>query len=89
MFNMNYKESEHMKEVRENYLERVKEKQAKSLEDIGESLEYVDYSIAEKLDSERAYDKGYSEAQKDAMIITGVGLVLGCLLTAVIDHLSK
>ena len=89
MFNMNYKESEHMKEVRENYLEKVKEKPMKSFEDISDSLDKVEYSIEEKLDSERAYSKGYLEGQTDTMILTGVGLVLGCLLTTVINRLSK
>ena len=89
MFNMNYKESEHMKEVRENYLEKVKEKPMKSFEDISDSLDKVEYSIEEKLDSERAYSKGYLEGQTDTMIMTGIGLALGCLLTAVINRLTK
>ena len=89
MFNMNYKESEYMKEVRENYLERVKEKSMESLEDINESLENVDYSIEEKIDSERAYSKGYLEGQKDMLIMTGVVLGLECLLATVINRLSK
>ena len=89
MFNMNYKESEHMKEVRENYLERVEGRTTESLEDINESLENVNYSIEEKSDSERAYSKGYLEGQTDTMIMTGIGLALGCLLTAVINRLTK
>ena len=89
MFNMNYKESEHMKEVRENYLEKVREKPMKSFEDMSDSLDKLDYSVEEKLDSERAYSKGYLEGQTDTMIMTGVGLALGCLLTAVINRLTK
>ena len=89
MFNMNYKESEHMKEVRENYLERVEGRTMESLEDINESLENVDYSIEEKIDSERAYSKGYLEGQKDMLIMTGVVLGLECLLATVINRLSK
>ena len=82
MFNMNYKEIEHMKEVRENYLERVEGRTMESLEDIN-------YSIEEKSDSERAYSKGYLEGQKDMMIMTGVVLGLECLLATVINRLSK
>lgn len=89
MFNMNYKESEHMKEVREKYLEKVKEEPKENFEEISDSLDKVSYSIEEKLDSEKAYSKGYLEGQKDTMILTGVGLALGCLLTAVINRLTK
>ena len=89
MFNMNYKESEHMKEVREKYLERVEGRTMESLEDINESLENVNYSIEEKSDSERAYSKGYSEGQTDMMIVTGVVLALECLLATVINRLNK
>ena len=89
MFNMNYQESEHMKEVREYYLEKVKEEPRKSFEDISDSLDKVEYSIEEKLDSERAYSKGYLEGQTDTMILTGVGFAIGCLLTAVINRLTK
>ena len=89
MFNMNYQESERMKEVRENYLEKIEEEPRESLEQINESLDKVNYSIEEKLDSERAYSKGYLEGQTDTMILTGVGFAVGCLLTAVINRLTK
>ena len=89
MFNMNYQESEYMKEVRENYLEKIEEEPRESLEQINESLDKVNYSIEEKLDSERAYSKGYLEGQTDTMILTGIGFALGCLLTAVINRLTK
>ena len=36
MLNINYKESEHMKEVREKYLEKIKELPNESFEDFGE-----------------------------------------------------
>ena len=86
---MNYKESEHMKEVRENYLEKIKEQPMKSFEDMSDSLDKLDYSIEEKFDSENAYLDGYLQGQTDTMILTGVGLALGCLLTAVINRLTK
>ena len=89
MFNMNYKESERMKEVRENYLESVKSEPMDSVEAMKDSLEKVDYSIEEKFDSEEAYLDGYLQGQTDTMILTGVGLALGCLLTAVINRLTK
>ena len=89
MFNMNYKESEHMKEVRENYLESVKSESMDSVEAMKDSLEKLDYSIEEKFDSENAYIDGYLQGQTDTMILTGVGLALGCLLTAVINRLTK
>ena len=89
MFNMNYKESEHMKEVRENYLESVKSESMDSVEAMEDSLDKVSYSIEEQYDSKEAYLDGYFEGQKDTMILTGVGLALGCLLTAVINRLTK
>ena len=89
MFNMNYKESEHMKEVRENYLESVKSESIDSVEAMEDSLEKLDYSIEEKFDSKNAYLDGYLQGQTDTMILTGVGLALGCLLTAVINRLTK
>ena len=89
MFNMNYKESEHMKEVREKYLESVKSESMDSVEAMKDSLEKLDYSIEEKFDSENAYLDGYLQGQTDTMILTGVGLALGCLLTAVINRLTK
>ena len=89
MFNMNYKESERMKEVRENYLESVKSESMDSVEAMEDCLEKLNYSIEEKFDSENAYLDGYLQGQTDTMILTGVGLALGCLLTAVINRLTK
>ena len=89
MFKMNYKESEHMKEVRENYLESVKSESMDSVEAMEDSLEKLNYSIEEKFDSENAYLDGYLQGQTDTMILTGVGLALECLLTAVINRLTK
>ena len=89
MFNMFYEESEHMKEVRKNYLERLEEEPKESFEAISESLDKLNYSIEEKFDSENAYLDGYLQGQTDTMILTGVGLALGCLLTAVINRLTK
>ena len=89
MFKMNYKESEHMKEVRENYLESVKSESMDSVEAMEDSLEKLNYSIEEKFDSENAYLDGYLQGQTDTMILTGVGLALVCLLTAVINRLTK
>ena len=89
MFNMFYEESEHMKEVRKDYLEKIKEEPKESLEQISESLDKVDYYREELQDSEKAYMDGYLQGQTDTMILTGVGLALGCLLTAVINRLTK
>ena len=89
MFNMNYKESEHMKEVRENYLESVKSESMDSVEAMKDSLEKLDYSIEEIHDSEKAYTDGYLEGQKDVMISCGIGLVLGCIIGAVINCLNN
>ena len=89
MFNMFYEESEHMKEVRKNYLERLEEEPKESFEAISESLDKLNYSIEEQQDSEKAYMDGYLQGQTDTMILTGVGLALGCLLAAVINRLTK
>ena len=89
MFNMFYEESEHMKEVREDYLEKIKEEPKEGLEQISESLDKLDYYKEELHDSEKAYMDGYLQGQTDTMIMTGIGLALGCLLTAVINRLTK
>ena len=89
MYNMNYKESEHMKEVREKYLEKIKEEQTESLEQIDDSLDKLNYSIEERRDSEKAYNDGYLQGQKDVMIYSGIGLVLGCIIGAVINYLNN
>ena len=89
MFNMFYEESEHMKEVRENYLEKIKEEPKESLEQISESLDKVDYYNEELQDSEKAYMDGYLQGQTDTMILTGIGLAVGCVIGAVINCLRK
>ena len=89
MLNINYKESEHMKEVREKYLEKIKELPNESFEDFRDFLDKLNYSIEEKTDSEEAYIDGYSQGQKDTMILTGVGLALGCVIGTVINCLRK
>ena len=89
MFNMFYEENEHMKEVRENYLEKIKEEPKESLEQIGESLNKLNYSIEEKQDSEMAYMDGYLQGQTDTMILTGIGLAVGCVIGAVMNCLRK
>ena len=89
MFNMNYQESEHMKEVRENYLEKIKEEPKESLEQISESLDKVDYYREELQDSEKAYMDGYLQGQTDTMILTGIGLAVGCVIGAVMNCLRK
>ena len=55
MFNIDYKESEHIKEVREKYLEKIKELPNKSFEDFGDFIDKLNYSIEEQTDSEEAY----------------------------------
>ena len=89
MFNMNYKESEHMKEVRENYLESVKSESMDSVEAMSDSLDKLNYSIEERQDSEKAYMDGYLQGQTDTMILTGIGLAVGCVIGAVMNCLRK
>ena len=89
MFNMFYEESEHMKEVRKDYLEKIKEEPKESLEQISESLDKVDYYNEELQDSEKAYMDGYLQGQTDTMILTGIGLAVGCVIGAVINCLRK
>ena len=89
MFNINYKESEHMKEVREKYLEKIKELPNKSFEDFRDFIDKLNYSIEEQTDSEEAYIDGYLQGQKDTMIRIGVRLALGCIICAVINRLEK
>ena len=89
MFNINYKESEHIKEVREKYLEKIKELPNESFEDFRDFIDKLNYSIEEQTDSEEAYIDGYIQGQKDTMIKNGVRLALGCILCAVINYLEK
>lgn len=89
MYNMNYKESEHMKEVRKKYLERIEEEPKESFEQISDALDKLDYSIEERHDSENAYSEGYLQGQKDIMISSGIGLVLGCMIGAVVNYLKN
>ena len=89
MFNMFYEESEHMKEVRKDYVEKIKEEPKESLEAISESLDKLNYSIEEQQDSEKAYMDGYLQGQKDTMIKNGVRLALVCIIGAVINCLKK
>ena len=89
MFNMFYEESEHMKEVRKNYLEKLEEEQKESFEAISESLDKLNYSIEEQQDSEKAYMDGYLQGQTDTMILTGIGLAVGCVIGAVMNCLRK
>lgn len=89
MFNIDYKESEHIKEVRKDYLEKIKEEPKESLEQISESLDKVDYYREELQDSEKAYMDGYLQGQTDTMILTGIGLALGCIIGTAINYLRK
>lgn len=89
MFNINYKESKHMAEVRKKYLEMVKEEPKESFEQISDSLDKLDYHIEELHDSENAYSEGYLQGQKDIMISSGIGLVVGCIIGEVINYLKN
>ena len=89
MYNMNYKESEHMKEVRKKYLEKIKEEPKDNFEQISGSLDKLEYYLEEQQDSRKAYSDGYLEGQKDVMISCGIGLVLGCIIGAVINCLNN
>ena len=89
MLNMNYKESEQIKEVRKNYLEKIENEPRDNFEQISESLDKVMYSIEERHDSEKAYLDGYYEGQKDLAILTGIGLALGCIIGTAINYLRK
>ena len=89
MFNINYKESEHIKEVREKYLEKIKELPNESFEDFRDFIDKLNYSIEEQQDSEKAYMDGYLQGQKDTMILTGIGLAVGCVIGAVMNCLRK
>ena len=89
MFNINYKESKHMAEVRKKYLEMVEEEPKESFEQISDSLDKLDYSIEELHDSENAYSEGYLQGQTDIMISSGIGLVVGCIIGAVVNYLKN
>ena len=89
MLNINYKESKHMAEVRKKYLEMIEEEPKESFEQISDSLDKLDYHIEELHDSENAYSEGYLQGQKDIMISSGIGLVLGCIIGAVVNYLNN
>ena len=89
MFNMNYKESKHMAEVRKKYLEMVEEEPKESFEQISDALDKLDYSIEQRQDSEIAYMDGYLKGQTDTMILTGIGLAVGCIIGTVINYLKN
>ena len=89
MFNIDYKESKHMKEVREKYLEKIKELPNENFEDFRDFIDKLNYSIEEQTDSEEAYIDGYLQGQKDTMILTGIGLAVGCVIGAVMNCLRK
>ena len=89
MFNINYKENKHMAEVRKKYLEMIEEEPKESFEQISDSLDKLDYHIEELHDSENAYSEGYLQGQKDIIISSGIGLVVGCIIGAVINYLKN
>ena len=89
MYNMNYKESEHILEVRKKYLEKIEEEPRDNFEQISGSLDKLEYYLEEQQDSRKAYSDGYLEGQKDVMISCGIGLVLGCIIGAVINCLTN
>ena len=68
MFNIDYRQGKHMKEVRKDHLEKIEEEQK---------------------DNEKTYIYGYLKDQTDAMILTGIGLAVGCVIGAVMNCLRK
>ena len=89
MFNINYKESEHMKEVRKKYLEKIEEEPRDNFEQISDSLDKLEYYLEEQQDSRKAYSDGYLEGQKDILISSGIGLVFGCIIGAIVNYLNN
>ena len=89
MYNMNYKESEHMKEVRKKYLEKIEEEPRDNFEQISDSLDKLEYYLEEQQDSRKAYSDGYLEGQKDILISSGIGLVFGCIIGAIVNYLNN
>ena len=49
---------------------------------------YEDNSVINEVRM-KAYLEGYTKAQKDTLILTGIGLTVGCIIDAVIKHLRK
>ena len=89
MYNMNYKESEHILEVRKKYLEKIEEEPRDNFEQISDSLDKLEYYLEEQRDSEQAYTDGYLEGQKDILISSGIGLVFGCIIGAIVNYLNN
>ena len=89
MYNMNYKESKHILEVRKKYLEKIEEEPRDNFEQISDSLDKLEYYLEEQRDSEQAYTDGYLEGQKDILISSGIGLVFGCIIGALVNYLNN
>ena len=89
MYNMNYKESEHILEVRKKYLEKIEEEPKDNFEQISGSLDKLEYYLEEQQDSRKAYSDGYLEGQKDILISSGIGLVFGCIIGALVNYLNN
>ena len=89
MYNMNYKESKHILEVRKKYLEKIEEEPRDNFEQISDSLDKLEYYLEEQRDSEQAYTDGYLEGKKDGMISCGIGLVFGCIIGAIVKYLNN
>ena len=68
MFNIDYRQGKHMKEVRKDHLEKIEEGPK---------------------DNEKTYIYGYLQGQTDTMILTGIGLAVGCVIGAVMNCLRK
>ena len=81
---MNYKESKHILEVRKKYLEKIEEEPRDNFEQISDSLDKLEYYLEEQQDSVQAYTNGYLQGLKDIIISSGIGLVLGCIIGALI-----
>ena len=89
MYNINYKESKHILEVRKKYLEKIEEEPRDNFEQISDSLDKLEYYLEEQQDSRKAYSDGYLEGQKDILISSGIGLVFGCIIGAIVNYLNN
>ena len=89
MYNMNYKESKHILEVRKKYLEKIEEEPRDNFEQISDSLDKLEYYLEEQRDSEQAYTDGYLQGQQDILISSGIGLVFGCIIGALVNYLNN
>ena len=89
MYNMNYKESDHILEVRKKYLEKIEEEPKESLEQISDSFDKLDYYLEEQQDSKKAYTEGYLQGLKDMATSAGIGFAVGCIIGAVINYLKN